>query len=102
MVLCAQVQCIEGIHPSFLAELMAVRAGCLLADSNKWHTIIIDTNSSNVDQAINQPKSLALEVKIVERIRQFLWGHSHNAVSHCRRSANKEMHVLASFGLSNG
>ncbi|XP_073284608.1 uncharacterized protein [Primulina huaijiensis] len=101
MVLMARAGCLEGVLTPYLAELLAVREGIILAYHLQWTNIIVNTDARNVVESIRHPNALAHEASIISFIRRLMLQTSGLTITFCRRFANKAAHELASFGLRN-
>ena len=83
------------------AELVAIRYGLILAANIRCHSIILESDSSNAVEIINQEVYLGHDVSIYMECKQLGAEFSKVDVIHCCREANAVADAIAKNALSS-
>ncbi|KAM1949581.1 hypothetical protein ACFX15_009620 [Malus domestica] len=91
----------EDISSPLLSEAMAVRAGLLWAIDRGYQSLIIETDSLQIVEALRDPTlNLSTIGQVVEDCKALLNTITEANITHIRRNANAAAHHLAKVGLS--
>ncbi|XP_050136232.1 uncharacterized protein LOC126611989 [Malus sylvestris] len=91
----------DDVSSPLIPEAMAVRAGLQWAIDRGYHSLIIETDSLQIVQALRDPTlNSSIIGQVAEDCKALLNTITKANITHIRRNANIDAHCLAKVGLS--